>query len=74
MGVVHDVLGVPMTAHTQHGFTAVHTEMVATKSPTFTVVDEGGTTIANTTTWSAAYAASTGHSDLHIERELVVQQ
>jgi hypothetical protein len=60
-----------VTAHTQSGFTAVHADTVGTKSPTFVVVDEGGTTVANTTTWSAAYSASAGRSDLHIERELV---
>jgi hypothetical protein len=69
-GVVHEVYGAPVTAHTQSGFTAVHADTVGTKSPTFVVVDEGGTTVANTTTWSAAYSASAGRSDLHIEREL----
>jgi hypothetical protein len=71
-GVVHDLDGVSITAHTQGGFAAVNSETVATKSPTFIVVDDGGATIANTTTWSAAYSASAGRSDLHIERELAV--
>ena len=61
-----------MTAHTQSGFTAVHTELVGTTSPTYIVVDDGGATVASTTTWSAAYTASTGRSDLHIERELAI--
>ncbi len=73
-GEIHVLDGVPVTAHTQNGFTAVHTDTVATKSPTFIVVDDGGATVASTTTWSAAYAASAEHSDLHIERELVVHQ
>ena len=69
-GVLNEVYGVPVTAHTQNGFTAVHAETVATKSPTFIVVDESGTTVATTPTWSAAYSASARHSDLHIERDL----
>jgi hypothetical protein len=71
-GVVHDVYGAPVTAHTQGGFNVVHRDTVATKSPTFIVVDDGGATIASSTTWSWAYAASAERSDLHIERELAV--
>jgi len=73
-GLVNDLSGVPVTARTQHGFTAVQTDTVGTKSPTFIVVDEGGATVASTTTWTAAYTARGGRRDLHIERELVVHQ
>jgi hypothetical protein len=71
-GVVHELYGVPVTAHTQGGFNVVHTDTVGTKAPTFVVVDDGGTTVTSTTTWSAAYTASAARSDLHIERELAV--
>ncbi len=48
------------------------TELVGTTSPKYIVVDDGGATVTSTTTWSAAYTASTGRSDLHIERELAM--
>ena len=70
--VVYDLTGVSKTAHTQSGFTAVQTELVGTTSPKYIVVDDGGATVTSTTTWSAAYTASTGRSDLHIEREMAI--
>jgi hypothetical protein len=62
--------GVSIGANAQSSFTAVLVDVVATTETGYVVVDLDGKTVARTSTWSASYAATTGRSDLHIEREV----
>lgn len=66
--MLHAEAGAPLTARTGSGFTAVHAETIATKAPSYILVDEAGTTLRRSPTWSAVHAAGAGRTDLHIER------
>ena len=66
---MNDVAGVAVDGpHAERLHRRAHRQ-VATTSPTYVVVDDGGAAVATHDDVVGGYTASAGRSDLHIERE-----
>jgi hypothetical protein len=66
-----NLAGVELATSGTVSFTATQSYTVATQDPIYAVVDETGTVVHETGTWTAAYAGTSGRTDLHVEREMV---